>query len=219
MNKHSIKFKITLLIGGMICVLIVLLLVFNIIFSEKFYMEDKQQEMLNAYSSVNDACIQYSDDSISETDLRNNLEQISTSKGISMIIVNSDWTTFYVSTHGDEMLLERLKKSIFNNDIFQNIPSKSNSDSSNTDGSTDNNGTSSDSRNGQNSGSVTDDNNMKNDFGDLSDSDKSSLFGGNSDNNGDKKTPPEKIIDMSGNGANEVREIILENDKYTVQEV
>lgn len=117
MNKHSIKFKITLLIGGMICVLIVLLLVFNIIFSEKFYMEDKQQEMLNAYSSVNDACIQYSDDSISETDLRNNLEQISTSKGISMIIVNSDWTTFYVSTHGDEMLLERLKKSIFNNDI------------------------------------------------------------------------------------------------------
>lgn len=26
------------------------------------------------------------------------------------------------------MLLERLKKSIFNNDIFQNIPSKSNSD-------------------------------------------------------------------------------------------
>lgn len=110
MNKHSIKFKITLLIGGMICVLIVLLLVFNIIFSEKFYMEDKQQEMLNAYSSVNDACIQYSDDSISETDLRNNLEQISTSKGISMIIVNSDWTTFYVSTHGDEMLLERLKR-------------------------------------------------------------------------------------------------------------
>ena len=219
MNKHSIKFKITLLIGGMICVLIVLLLVFNIIFSEKFYMEDKQQEMLNAYSSVNDACIQYSDDSISETDLRNNLEQISTSKGISMIIVNSDWTTFYVSTHGDEMLLERLKKSIFNNDIFQNIPSKSNSDSSNTDGSTDNNGTSSDSRNGQNSGSVTDDNNMKNYFGDLSDSDKSALFGGNSDNNGDKKTPPEKIIDMSGNGANEVREIILENDKYTVQEV
>ena len=108
MNKHSIKFKITLLIGGMICVLIVLLLVFNIIFSEKFYMEDKQQEMLNAYSSVNDACIQYSDDSISETDLRNNLEQISTSKGISMIIVNSDWTTFYVSTHGDEMLLERV---------------------------------------------------------------------------------------------------------------
>ena len=124
MNKHSIKFKITLLIGGMICVLIVLLLVFNIIFSEKFYMEDKQQEMLNAYSSVNDACIQYSDDSISETDLRNNLEQISTSKGISMIIVNSDWTTFYVSTHGDEMLLERLKKSIFNNDIFQNIMKK-----------------------------------------------------------------------------------------------
>lgn len=50
---------------------------------------------------------------------------------------------------------------------------------------------------------------MKNYFGDLSDSDKSALFGGNSDNNGDKKTPPEKIIDMSGNGANEVRRLYL----------
>ena len=34
---------------------------------------------------------------------------------------------FYVSTHGDEMMLERLKKSIFNNDIFQGMSDKSGS--------------------------------------------------------------------------------------------
>lgn len=66
--------------------------------------------MLNAYESIDDACNQYSAGSISDTDLRNNLEQVSTSKGMSIIIVNSDWTTFYVSTHGDEMMLERLKR-------------------------------------------------------------------------------------------------------------
>ena len=97
MGKHSIRFKITVLFAGIICILIVMLLLFNITFSEKFYMQDKQEAMLNAYESIDDACNQYSAGSISDTDLRNNLEQVSTSKGMSIIIVNSDWTTFYVS--------------------------------------------------------------------------------------------------------------------------
>jgi len=177
MGKHSIRFKITVLFAGIICILIVILLLFNITFSEKFYMQDKQEAMLNAYESIDDACNQYSSGSISDTDLRNNLEQVSTSKGMSIIIVNSDWTTFYVSTHGDEMMLERLKKSIFNNDIFQGMPDKSGSMQEQPD----------ENRNG--------------------------------DINAGKKTPPEKIIDMSGNGASETRDILYQSDKYTVQKV
>lgn len=177
MGKHSIRFKITVLFAGIICILIVMLLLFNITFSEKFYMQDKQEAMLNAYESIDDACNQYSAGSISDTDLRNNLEQVSTSKGMSIIIVNSDWTTFYVSTHGDEMMLERLKKSIFNNDIFQGMPDKSGSMQEQPD----------ENRNG--------------------------------DINAGKKTPPEKIIDMSGNGASETRDILYQSDKYTVQKV
>ena len=177
MGKHSIRFKITVLFAGIICILIVMLLLFNITFSEKFYMQDKQEAMLNAYESIDDACNQYSSGSISDTDLRNNLEQVSTSKGISIIIVNSDWTTFYVSTHGDEMMLERLKKSIFNNDIFQGMPDKSGSMQEQPD----------ENRNG--------------------------------DINAGKKMPPEKIIDMSGNGASETRDILYQSDKYTVQKV
>ncbi len=177
MGKHSIRFKITLLFAGIICILIVMLLLFNITFSEKFYMKDKQETMLNAYESIDAACNKYSDGSMSDTDLKNNLEQVSTSKGMSIIIVNSDWTTFYVSTHGDEMMLERLKKSIFNNDIFQGI-----------------------------SENKPDNDNMKEDSSEP-------------DRNNDKRTPPEKIIDMSGNGASETREIIYQSDKYTVQKV
>ena len=56
MGKHSIRFKITLLFAGIICILIVMLLLFNITFSEKFYMKDKQEAMLNAYESIDDAC-------------------------------------------------------------------------------------------------------------------------------------------------------------------
>ena len=195
MGKHSIRFKITVLFAGIICILIVMLLLFNITFSEKFYMQDKQEAMLNAYESIDDACNQYSSGSISDTDLRNNLEQVSTSKGMSIIIVNSDWTTFYVSTHGDEMMLERLKKSIFNNDIFQGMPDKSGSMQEQPD----------ENRNGDGRPDDLPDN-----AGDNSD---------NGDRNAVKKTLPEKIIDMSGNGASETRDILYQSDKYTVQKV
>ena len=195
MGKHSIRFKITVLFAGIICILIVMLLLFNITFSEKFYMQDKQEAMLNAYESIDDACNQYSSGSISDTDLRNNLEQVSTSKGMSIIIVNSDWTTFYVSTHGDEMMLERLKKSIFNNDIFQGMPDKSGSMQEQPD----------ENRNGDGRPDDLPDN-----AGDNSD---------NGDRNAGKKTLPEKMIDMSGNGASETRDILYQSDKYTVQKV
>lgn len=195
MGKHSIRFKITVLFAGIICILIVMLLLFNITFSEKFYMQDKQEAMLNAYESIDDACNQYSAGSISDTDLRNNLEQVSTSKGMSIIIVNSDWTTFYVSTHGDEMMLERLKKSIFNNDIFQGMPDKSGSMQEQPDENRNGNGRPDD---------------LPDNAGDNSD---------NGDRNAVKKTLPEKIIDMSGNGASETRDILYQSDKYTVQKV
>lgn len=196
MGKHSIRFKITLLFAGIICILIVMLLLFNITFSEKFYMKDKQEAMLNAYESIDDACDQYSSGSLADTDLKNNLEQVSTSKGMSVIIVNSDWTTFYVSTQGDEMMLERLKKSIFNNDIFQGISDKSSSaQQGQPDASNDGNG-------------------------EVLDKQPDDMDGGDeADKNNGKKNPPEKIIDMSGNGASETREILYQSDRYTVQKV
>ena len=196
MGKHSIRFKITLLFAGIICILIVMLLLFNITFSEKFYMKDKQEAMLNAYESIDDACDQYSSGSLADTDLKNNLEQVSTSKGMSVIIVNSDWTTFYVSTQGDEMMLERLKKSIFNNDIFQGISDKSSSaQQGQPDASNDGNG-------------------------EVPDKQPDDMDGGDeADKNNGKKNPPEKIIDMSGNGASETRDILYQSDKYTVQKV
>ena len=196
MGKHSIRFKITLLFAGIICILIVMLLLFNITFSEKFYMKDKQEAMLNAYESIDDACDQYSSGSLADTDLKNNLEQVSTSKGMSVIIVNSDWTTFYVSTQGDEMMLERLKKSIFNNDIFQGISDKSSSaQQGQPDASNDGNG-------------------------EVPDKQPDDMDGGDeADKNNGKKNPPEKIIDMSGNGASETREILYQSDRYTVQKV
>ena len=48
------------------------------------------------------------------------MENISTAKGISVLVVDSSWCTIYVSTQGDDSMMERLRMSIFNGDIFKN---------------------------------------------------------------------------------------------------
>ncbi|MDO5382056.1 MAG: HAMP domain-containing sensor histidine kinase [Eubacteriales bacterium] len=202
MGRHSIKFKITLLLVGTIAALIALLLIFNIAFSEKFYLEDKHKSMLDSYDSINSTCSDYENGNINEEELNTNLEQIATSNAISVIIVNSDWTTYYVSTQGDEMMLERLKMSIFNSDIFkQNIydgsfydKSKRNENEENADEPWETKAKPNDRNNGMGS---------KGNAG----SENSDLFGEKS------------IIDMSGNGATESRSIINKTDKYTLQKV
>ncbi|MGN0328329.1 MAG: ATP-binding protein [Lachnospira sp.] len=202
MGRHSIKFKITLLLVGTIAALIALLLIFNIAFSEKFYLEDKHKSMLDSYDSINSTCSDYENGNINEEELNTNLEQIATSNAISVIIVNSDWTTYYVSTQGDEMMLERLKMSIFNSDIFkQNIYDGSFYDKSKrkeNEENADNPGETKEKPNDRNDGMGSKDNGG---------AENSDLFGEKS------------IIDMSGNGATESRSIIKKTDKYTLQKV
>lgn len=202
MGRHSIKFKITLLLVGTIAALIVLLLIFNIAFSEKFYLEDKHKSMLDSYDSINSTCSDYENGNINEEELNTNLEQIATSNAISVIIVNSDWTTYYVSTQGDEMMLERLKMSIFNSDIFkQNIYDGSFYDKSKR---------KENEENADNPGETREKPNDRNDemgSKDNGGAENSDLFGEKS------------IIDMSGNGATESRSIIKKTDKYTLQKV
>ena len=57
-------------------------------------------------------------------------------------------------------------------------------------------------------------------IGEVPDKQPDDMDGGDeADKNNGKKNPPEKIIDMSGNGASETREILYQSDRYTVQKV
>lgn len=118
MNRHSIKFKITLLLTIIITSLVILLLLMNNTLSEKFYFADKQDCMLDTYSKIDQIMNDYDAGTVSETQMSDNIEQITTSAAISVIIVNSDWTTVYANTNGEQDILNRLMMSIFNKDIF-----------------------------------------------------------------------------------------------------
>lgn len=120
MKIHSIKFKITLLLVVTVTCLVEMLIGFNSIFSEKVYMNRKQKSMINSYENVNEIMQKYTDLQIDKDTMCADMENISTAKGISVLVVDSSWCTIYVSTQGDDSMMERLRMSIFNGDIFKN---------------------------------------------------------------------------------------------------
>lgn len=120
MKIHSIKFKITLLLVVTVTCLVAMLIGFNSIFSEKVYMNRKQKSMINSYENVNEIMQKYTDLQIDKDTMWADMENISTAKGISVLVVDSSWCTIYVSTQGDDSMMERLRMSIFNGDIFKN---------------------------------------------------------------------------------------------------
>ena len=120
MKIHSIKFKITLLLVVSVTCLVAMLIGFNSIFSEKVYMNRKQKSMVSSYENVNDIMQKYTDSQIDKDTMCADMENISTAKGISVLVVDSSWCTIYVSTQGDDSMMERLRMSIFNGDIFKN---------------------------------------------------------------------------------------------------
>lgn len=120
MKIHSIKFKITLILVVTVTCLVSMLIGFNSIFSEKVYMNRKQKSMINSYENVNEIMQKYTDSQIDKDTMCADMENISTAKGISVLVVDSSWCTIYVSTQGDDSMMERLRMSIFNGDIFKN---------------------------------------------------------------------------------------------------
>ena len=120
MKIHSIKFKITLLLVVTVVCLVAMLIGFNSIFSEKVYMTRKQKSMINSYENVNEIMQKYTDSQIDRDTMCADMENISTAKGLSVLVVDSCWCTIYVSTQGDDSMMERLRMSIFNGDIFKN---------------------------------------------------------------------------------------------------
>ena len=120
MKIHSIKFKITLLLVVTVTCLVAMLIGFNSFFSEKVYMNRKQKSMINSYENVNEIMQKYTDSQIDKDTMCADMENISTAKGISVLVVDSSWCTIYVSTQGDDSMMERLRMSIFNGDIFKN---------------------------------------------------------------------------------------------------
>ena len=59
MGRHSIKFKITLMLTIIISSLLVLLMILNSTMSEKFYLNGRRKQMLEGYTYINNTMVSY----------------------------------------------------------------------------------------------------------------------------------------------------------------
>lgn len=197
MGRHSIKVKITLLLTVIITSLVVLLLILNSTLSEKFYFSDKQECMLNTYSKIDQIMSDYDAGNVSESQMSDSIEQLTGSAAMSVIVVNSDWTTVYSNINGEQDMINRLLRSIFNKDVFGTSDSAPQQNSNNE--------------------------NVPGDMQDMSNPDNNNPDKGNSDNGSpDKNNPKNKddiSINMSDSGIEENRDIITQTDLYTLQKV
>lgn len=215
MGRHSIRVKFTLLLTAIIVSLIVLVVFINNAFSEQFYFDGKRKLMLSNYDCINDIFNNYSAGDITDNQMNDSLEQLTNSTAMSVIVVNSDWTTVYVSSNVEDEMINRLRMSIFNNDIFQQDRQQQQSsqdssaqpapDSKNKGGK---NGIDKNRPSDMNMDDMSGDNNNSSTDTDNTDSDISS----------DNLKDP-YMINMSGSGIGETREIILKTDKYTLQKI
>ncbi len=90
----------------------------NSFFAEKYYQYDKRQQMLTGYDTINEIMKTYDGSNLSKDNLYDKMEQYTSNTAISIIIVNSDWTTVYTNTSAEMEMLDRLRMSIFNKDMF-----------------------------------------------------------------------------------------------------
>lgn len=214
MGRHSIRVKFTLLLTAIIVSLIVLVVFINNAFSEQFYFDGKRKLMLSNYDCINDIFNNYSAGDITDNQMNDSLEQLTNSTAMSVIVVNSDWTTVYVSSNVEDEMINRLRMSIFNNDIFQQDSQQQSSQDSSAQPAPDSknkggkNGIDKNRPSDMNMDDMSGDNNNSSTDTDNTDSDISS----------DNLKDP-YMINMSGSGIGETREIILKTDKYTLQKI
>ena len=191
MNIHSIKFKVTTLLTILIASLILILFVMNSFLAEGYYLKAKRKQMLSGYDKINELVCSYTDGTITKSQMDDNLEYYTSANSLSVLVVNSDWTTLYTNSAGEADMILRLKRNIFNNDIFEGNLSN-----------TQDNSESSDVKKPEKpSGSSSDD------AQDGSDLPKKPF----------DKDKIDKIYDMYNRAEN--RDILVESGKYTLQKV
>lgn len=134
MGIHSIRFKITLLLIAIVASLIVLLLVINVAFAEKFYISGKQETMSETYEKINEIMNEYDAGNISKSTMMAELDSYVSGNAMTALVVDSSWTTVYVSnSSGDDRLLQRLMLSILTGGLENATSSESDSQSNNED--------------------------------------------------------------------------------------
>lgn len=130
--RHSLRFKFSIILIVLTVLLVGIILFLNSTYAEKYYSTSIQNGMVNDYESVDEYVKKYENGQITQDEMNDSIESITSTSGVSLVIVRSDWSIFYSSESFSEELIKRLQMSIFNKDRFD-VPEMDMPDKENTD--------------------------------------------------------------------------------------
>ncbi len=111
--KHSIRFKITFIIFACsLCIVGVTVLV-NTLFLDKFYLKDKEKLFQKTYKVIDGYLSDYTQGTIDDAGLKNNLEMVTARSNISIMVIDNDWSIVYASMRDVDSFIRRLQSSMF----------------------------------------------------------------------------------------------------------
>lgn len=120
--KSPIKIRFMIGFVILIGILIATMLIFNNFFAEKFFLSEKQKNMSTTYSQISNILEKSKKGNISENDLYNKLDIVTSSHEVNALIVDSSWRTVYTNVHAESSMIERLKEILlFGHNIDEKI--------------------------------------------------------------------------------------------------
>lgn len=115
-NDFRIKFSLRMrFLSSFIIIivgLILFLLIFNVFFGPFFYQKSREKQLKEAYSDIRVALDSYDSEQYSLSDLEDKIENITDTKEVHAIVVDSNWSVIFVNDYRDRFLQERLLASL-----------------------------------------------------------------------------------------------------------
>lgn len=108
--KHSIKRQFAGIVIGLVTGIILLCWFINSTLLESYYIKIKQQALLEAYESINEAAVS---GIISSEEFDIELQMICGKYNISMVVVDADASTIKASSHDSQMLVRQLMDNVW----------------------------------------------------------------------------------------------------------
>ncbi len=110
--KHSIRIKLTLIFGALIASTFALYLIINGLFLERYYMKNKEDDLVDSYEYINQSI--GTGDRISD-DVKSSVYSLCEKNGISLLIIDSDGNE-QIRTGNVMILINRLNNVFFARD-------------------------------------------------------------------------------------------------------
>ncbi|MGO5053660.1 ATP-binding protein [Lachnospiraceae bacterium LCP25S3_G4] len=87
--KHSIKKQMTIAFTGLVMFILIACLLVNGVFLEQYYILNKEKDLKTMYQAINNAI---KDDTLSDNEVKENLQRLVEKTNISFVVLNSDGT-------------------------------------------------------------------------------------------------------------------------------